>query len=479
MVPGTIVRAGVDVPLRGARSRRRPAHAQRRVSRAAARSRSRRASCPRPGLRRARCASCTSSRRARRFCFKTMPIACRASGGAAPGGSGAAAASGMSFCARAQAEPFRRARLLPPDAEIFEIPELTSSFSPGDARRRARRDGAARRPRGPLGRPPRREQGSSDRARGRERRRARSTGLAALVLLRNGAVAGGRRSAHRARRHAPRLACTCWAACRTSGSSSSCARPTCSCSAATAKAAARRSSKRWPRASTPVVTDIPSSRALTGNGAVGALWPCGDCARARNRAATRRGDATGPRRARGARPFRRTAVERRRWDESSPPHTPAHASGRLRRLRAWSRHERGRSDRLVARARAPDLAAAGRCAETRMRCRAADLDRRRMPHARRRRRHRALLRRPCRSRPSSTATRLSRGSSWRSGSRRPTASSSGSASVSSRCCRSRNFANFLAILVDRAFLAKRGRAHACAALRGVPASRCQIPCEQQ
>ena len=27
---------------------------------------------------------------------------------------------------------------------------------------------------------------------------------------------------------------------------------------------------------TPVVTDIPSSRALTGNGAVGALWPCGD-----------------------------------------------------------------------------------------------------------------------------------------------------------------------------------------------------------
>jgi len=27
---------------------------------------------------------------------------------------------------------------------------------------------------------------------------------------------------------------------------------------------------------TSVVTDIPSSRVLTGNGAVGALWPCGD-----------------------------------------------------------------------------------------------------------------------------------------------------------------------------------------------------------
>jgi hypothetical protein len=34
---------------------------------------------------------------------------------------------------------------------------------------------------------------------------------------------------------------------------------------------------------TPVVTDIPSMRALTGGAAVGALWPCGDahaCARA-------------------------------------------------------------------------------------------------------------------------------------------------------------------------------------------------------
>ena len=29
---------------------------------------------------------------------------------------------------------------------------------------------------------------------------------------------------------------------------------------------------------TPIVTDIPSSRALTGNGAVGGLWPCGDSA---------------------------------------------------------------------------------------------------------------------------------------------------------------------------------------------------------
>ena len=46
---------------------------------------------------------------------------------------GAAAASGVSFCARAQAEPFQRARLLAPGVGIFEIPESTSNFVPGDA----------------------------------------------------------------------------------------------------------------------------------------------------------------------------------------------------------------------------------------------------------------------------------------------------------------------------------------------------------
>jgi glycosyltransferase involved in cell wall biosynthesis len=46
---------------------------------------------------------------------------------------GAAAANGISFCARAQAEPFHRARLLAPGIGIFEIPESTSKFVPGDA----------------------------------------------------------------------------------------------------------------------------------------------------------------------------------------------------------------------------------------------------------------------------------------------------------------------------------------------------------
>ena len=39
---------------------------------------------------------------------------------------------GITFCALAQAEPFRRAGLLRTDISIFEIPESTSYFTPGD-----------------------------------------------------------------------------------------------------------------------------------------------------------------------------------------------------------------------------------------------------------------------------------------------------------------------------------------------------------
>jgi glycosyltransferase involved in cell wall biosynthesis len=45
---------------------------------------------------------------------------------------GIAAASGISFCASAQAEPFRRAGVLGSETRIFEIPESTSAFVPGD-----------------------------------------------------------------------------------------------------------------------------------------------------------------------------------------------------------------------------------------------------------------------------------------------------------------------------------------------------------
>src|SRR5215471_13152415 len=46
---------------------------------------------------------------------------------------GASAVTGIAFCARAQAEPFDRAGSLPQHVRVFEIPESTSAFSPGDA----------------------------------------------------------------------------------------------------------------------------------------------------------------------------------------------------------------------------------------------------------------------------------------------------------------------------------------------------------
>ena len=51
----------------------------------------------------------------------------------APWRRAAAVVDGVSFCARAQAEPFARAGLLPPHVRVFEIPESTSAFAPGDA----------------------------------------------------------------------------------------------------------------------------------------------------------------------------------------------------------------------------------------------------------------------------------------------------------------------------------------------------------
>ena len=45
---------------------------------------------------------------------------------------GVAAANGVSFCARAQSRDFQRPGLLPENLRVFEIPESTSRFTPGD-----------------------------------------------------------------------------------------------------------------------------------------------------------------------------------------------------------------------------------------------------------------------------------------------------------------------------------------------------------
>ncbi len=220
----------------------------------------------------------------------------------------AAAASGISFCARVQAEPFRRARLLPPQIEIFEVPELTSSFVPGDA-------ATARTATGLGGNPALLWVGHLDAnkdpltvldgvgaaARGLpglqlwccygrspllstvEARIARDPMLRERVHL-LGYVP------HKKIEELMRAADLFVLGSHREGGSSALV-------------------EAMATGLTPVVTDIPSSRTLMGNGAVGELWPCGDSQALR--AALRRTAAT-------VGPAARTAVR---------AHFDAHLSG--------------------------------------------------------------------------------------------------------------------------------------------------------
>ena len=240
---------------------------------------------------------------------------------------GAAAASGMSFCARAQAEPFRRARLLPPNVEIFEIPELTSSFAPGDA-------AAARAATGLHGDPAILWVGHLDANKdpltvleGVSAAARDLAELAALVLLCNVAVAGGRRSANRARRSAPRSRAPAGPRAARAGRAAHArgrlvrARQ----SPRRRQLGARRSDghRRHARRDRHTVVARPDrQRCRRSTVAMRGL------ASPRNRAATLRGDArAGGARARAS-SFRRAAIELAPLDESSPPHTPASSSGR-------------------------------------------------------------------------------------------------------------------------------------------------------
>jgi glycosyltransferase involved in cell wall biosynthesis len=188
---------------------------------------------------------------------------------------GASAAAGVSFCVRAQAEPFRRAGLLASETEIFEIPESTTSFVPGDA-------AAARAATGLHGNPAVLCVGHLD------------LNKDPLTVLKGLSAAVS---------DLPDLQLWC-----------------CYASApllSAVKARVARDPKLRDRVHllghvlhedveqlmraadlfvlgshregsnfsmieamatglTPIVTDIPSSRALTGNGVIGALWPCGD-----------------------------------------------------------------------------------------------------------------------------------------------------------------------------------------------------------
>ncbi len=189
--------------------------------------------------------------------------------------SGAAAAAGISFCARAQAQPFRRARLLPPNAEIFEISELTSSFVPGDVATARTATGLHGEPavlcvghldankdpltvldgvRAALRSLPNLHlwccYGTSPLLAAVETRIARDRALRDRVHLLG-------RVAHERVEQLMRAADVFVLGSHREGGSSALV-------------------EAMATGLTPVVTDIPSSRALTGNGAVGALWPCGD-----------------------------------------------------------------------------------------------------------------------------------------------------------------------------------------------------------
>jgi glycosyltransferase involved in cell wall biosynthesis len=178
---------------------------------------------------------------------------------------GAAAASGMSFCAQAQAEPFRRARLLPANLKVFEIPELTSSFTPGDS-------ADARAATGLHGDPTVLWVGHLEGVSGAARElpnlqlwccygtspllSAVKTRIEHDAMLRDRVHLLGR-VPHKNVEELMRAADLFVLGSHREGGSSALV-------------------EAMATGLTSVVTDIPSSRVLTGNGAVGALWPCGD-----------------------------------------------------------------------------------------------------------------------------------------------------------------------------------------------------------
>jgi glycosyltransferase involved in cell wall biosynthesis len=188
---------------------------------------------------------------------------------------GAALASALSFCAREQAEPFRRARLLPPHTEILEIPELTSSFTLGDSAAARAATGVAGNPavlwvghlnwnKDPLTV----LEGVSAAARSLPDLQlwccygthpllpAVEARIARDAMLRDRVHLLGR--VPRAKVEQLMRAADIFVL----GSH----REGCSSALVEAMAAGLA----------PVVSDIPSSRKLTGDGAAGALWPCGD-----------------------------------------------------------------------------------------------------------------------------------------------------------------------------------------------------------
>ncbi len=188
---------------------------------------------------------------------------------------GAAVADGISFCAAAQAELFQRFNLLSREVRLFEIPESTSTFLPGDR-------AAARTATGLHGDPAVLWVGHLDRNKdpltvlegvGEAARYlpglhlwccfgsapllgAVQARIAQDAMLRDRVHLLGR-VPHEQVEQLMRAADLFVLGSHREGSSFSLI-------------------EALATGLTPVVTDIPSMRALTGNAATGALWPCGD-----------------------------------------------------------------------------------------------------------------------------------------------------------------------------------------------------------
>jgi glycosyltransferase involved in cell wall biosynthesis len=188
---------------------------------------------------------------------------------------GMAVAAGIAFCSTEQARPFAKAGLIHPDTRVYEIPESTSRFTPGDREQERRALGVSGNPLvlwvGHLNEnkdPLTVLEGVSQAARAlpdlqlwccfgvapllREVRNR----IATDAMLRDRVRLLGRVSHDRVEQ-LMRAADVFVLGSHKEGSgyslieSLACGLP-------------------------PVVTDIPSFRALTGSGTVGRLWPCGD-----------------------------------------------------------------------------------------------------------------------------------------------------------------------------------------------------------
>lgn len=190
---------------------------------------------------------------------------------------GMSAAAGISFCALPQAAPFRKARLILPHLRLFEIAESTSRFSPGD-------QSAARQITGVRGDPALLWVGHLDSnkdpmtvLKGIEKAALALPDLQLWLCFRHGPLLEQVQDcidsdplkgkvhlignvSHQSVEQLMRAADIFVLGSHREGSGYSliealaCGLP-------------------------PVITDIPSFRMLTGNGCVGALWPCGASSR--------------------------------------------------------------------------------------------------------------------------------------------------------------------------------------------------------